>query len=213
MRDDICLSIGNVGFDCVLKSLEGASLAEIRFDLMDLSNLQYQQIFGHHKNLIATHRLKAEEYDTMTEILSLAIDWGCNAIDIDRDTPEHLRIPLINKAKQNKRTVIISYHNFVETPEISKLETHVKEMVLMGADIVKIACMANSVADCSRILGLYENHQNIIAFCMGAIGQSTRIVAPLLGAPFTYASIEGFSTAPGQIEYGKMEVLLDTFKK
>ncbi len=213
MRNDICLSIGNIGFEIVMEQLEQTLLAEIRFDLLDFTYFQYQQIFHHHKNLIATYRPKTDEYGTMAEILSLAIDWGCNAIDIDMQTPEAVRIPLISKAKQNNRTVIISYHNFVETPEISRLENHVKEMKRMGADIVKIACMANSTQDCARILGLYENHNNMVAFCMGELGKITRLATPLLGAPFTYASIEGFSTAAGQIEYGKMEVLLDTFKK
>jgi 3-dehydroquinate dehydratase len=47
-----------------------------------------------------------------------------------------------------------------------------------------------------------------VAFAMGEIGKSTRIQSVKLGAPFTYASINGKETAPGQISYADMEMLL-----
>jgi 3-dehydroquinate dehydratase-1 len=44
---------------------------------------------------------------------------------------------------------------------------------------------------------------------MGEKGRVTRILAPLLGSPFTYASYEaGKETAPGQIEDKRLEEMI-----
>lgn len=80
----------------------------------------------------------------------------------------------------------------------------------MGADLVKIATMANCKEDSSRMLSLYSKHKDIIAFCMGEAGMITRITAPFLGAEFTFASLDDASvTAPGQLSLDKMEKIYD----
>jgi 3-dehydroquinate dehydratase len=48
---------------------------------------------------------------------------------------------------------------------------------------------------------------------MGKEAQITRIAAPLLGAPFTYAALEsGRETAPGQLDKDTLAALLKLLK-
>jgi 3-dehydroquinate dehydratase-1 len=115
--------------------------------------------------------------------------------------------------------VILSYHNFKTTPPGDKLERIIDQCFLEGADIAKVACQVHFLSDCVRLLSLYgyqpldgktsgENDnrdtgdsRGIIAIGIGEKGKITRVAAPLLGAPFTYASIvTGLETAPGQVD-------------
>jgi len=98
--------------------------------------------------------------------------------------------------------VILSYHNYEETPELEELETIIKNCFAQGCDVVKIVTLVRVNRDNSKILSLYRHPGRLIAFGMGDLGKITRIVAPFLGAEFTYAAMdEGDSTAPGQIRY------------
>ncbi len=50
--------------------------------------------------------------------------------------------------------VIISYHNYSETPSDEALEALVEDMFDEGADIAKIATTAKCVEDSARMLAL-----------------------------------------------------------
>jgi 3-dehydroquinate dehydratase-1 len=195
-------------FEEIAENLERVALAEIRMDLLDLTQDQLKTVFSLHKNLIATCRSMNGKHDVMFELLSNALDWGCAMIDVDIEVPEIWRNKLISKAKEKGRVVILSYHNFIETPDKDELNSIISALKNGGSDITKIACMANSAQDCARILGLYENHNNMVAFCMGELGKITRLAAPLLGAPFTYASVRNYETAPGQFDYAETQQIL-----
>ena len=82
------------------------------------------------------------------------------------------------------------------------------------ADIAKIACKAHSPEDAARLLALYSFGRPLISIGMGDAGKITRIAAPLLGAPFTYASAEDAKkTAPGQIEAEKIDTIIKMIKE
>jgi 3-dehydroquinate dehydratase type I len=86
--------------------------------------------------------------------------------------------------------LIISFHDYDGTPSVTtNSEGIIRKARLMGADIVKIATLANSPTDSAVVLKpLYSNNNDLIAFCMGKEGIITRIAAPLLGAEFTFAA-------------------------
>jgi len=207
MNPKICLSIGNLSFSEILMQIQTVALAEIRMDLLQLTDDELATIFNQHKNLIATYRTLTD-FDGMVAVLTKAIRSGCAYIDIDIETPEDYRKKLIEIAKKHGCKVILSYHNFTETPDSEKLNQIAQNLFVNKADIAKIACMANSENDCERVLKLYTNHKNLVAFAMGEIGKSTRIQSVKLGAPFTYASVKGKETASGQISYADMERIL-----
>ena len=208
MHPKICLSIGNVTYDEALKHLNDVSLAEIRMDLLDFSNEQFSSIFSQNKCTIATYR-SDNHFDVLFSKYRQAIELGCTCVDIDINVPEVYRDKIADLAHSMNRKVILSYHNYEKTPLKKQLTQTIEKMFSSGADIAKLACMAKSLDDCARILGFYENHTKLVAFCMGEIGKITRLSAPLLGAPFIYASIKGKEVAPGQICYSEVEGFLE----
>ncbi|MEW5845285.1 MAG: type I 3-dehydroquinate dehydratase [Bacteroidota bacterium] len=212
IRPDICVSIGNISFDEIASLLPTLRLAELRIDLLNLSKDELRQIMAMHKNLIATYRPKSNEFELMHNLLNEAIEWGAAWVDIDIETPNEIIKEISAKAKSVNCKVIISYHNYHATPSISALSDIVARSQAHHIALTKIASMANNPNDCARMLSLYDNHSNILAFCMGQIGTITRVAAPFLGAPFTYASLQEKQTAPGQLDYISLNNLLNTIK-
>jgi 3-dehydroquinate dehydratase/shikimate dehydrogenase len=53
--------------------------------------------------------------------------------------------------------VILSNHNFTSCPEASALKEQAKKMYEAGADIVKIATMANDIVDAAKMLSILQN--------------------------------------------------------
>jgi 3-dehydroquinate dehydratase I len=208
MRHDICLSIGNIDYSDALEHLKKVALAEIRMDLLNFSNNQFASIFKSHSNLIATYRSKGKDLSSMENMLSVAIENGCKYIDIDISTPKELIDTFGKKIREHNGKLILSYHNFNETPRLEQLDRIIEITQQYNADITKIACFANTDDDCERILSLYKDRSNLVAFCMGNLGRITRIKSLSLGALFTYASIAGKETAPGQLSYETLELLL-----
>ena len=55
--------------------------------------------------------------------------------------------------------VILSSHNFEETPTDAALENTLQQMWACGADIAKIATTATDIVDCARVLTLLKTSQ------------------------------------------------------
>ena len=119
-------------------------------------------------------------------------------IDLEWDTPPDL-IGSLKRRKGERTGLIISYHNFTETPP--DLEIIAKEVISRGGDISKIVTQANCLADNVRILRLMGKRQGkMIAFCMGPFGTPSRILTLRAGGTMTFGALGlGKETAPGQI--------------
>ncbi|HVA83026.1 MAG TPA: type I 3-dehydroquinate dehydratase [Candidatus Aquilonibacter sp.] len=104
---------------------------------------------------------------------------------------------------------IISWHDFKETPPLSKMINRFVEMRDYG-DIIKLVPTPKNAREAKRILEIYNHVEggNLIAFGMGRHGRGTRIecVSRERGAPFTYASL-GKAIAPGQFSLMEMKQL------
>ena len=124
--------------------------------------------------------------------------------DIEYFTDEKLRQEVINASNKT----IISYHNFEKTPSFGYLDELVKESFKVG-DIPKIALKPNTLEDTYTVLKLLMENKGIIAISMDTLGSYTRIIAPVMGAPVTYASITEES-APGQFD---VKTTVDMIKK
>ncbi|KAF8061413.1 bifunctional 3-dehydroquinate dehydratase/shikimate dehydrogenase [Scenedesmus sp. PABB004] len=96
--------------------------------------------------------------------------------------------------------VILSSHNFKETPSLGWLHAQADAMRAAGADIVKIATMANDIADAAAVLSLLQvNKGPTIALAMGERGQITRLLAAKYGGVLTFAALsDARASAPGQ---------------
>lgn len=98
---------------------------------------------------------------------------------------------------------MISYHNVKATPPLDALRQIVNRQLAAGADICKVVTTARTFADNMTVLDLiaaFSPKNKIVAFAMGTKGQFSRILCPLAGGYFTYASSErGKESADGQI--------------
>jgi 3-dehydroquinate dehydratase-1 len=202
----ICVAISDTDFEKCLSMLKKTDMAEIRLDLTQFSEEQIRHLFSLQKKLIATYRpLEGKEEERM-EQLKTAIEAGADYVDIEFESADDYRNEIIAFAHKHNCDVIISYHNYDCTPGLDHLRKIVAESFQKDADVIKIATMVRTNNDNASILSLYNIPGRVIAFGMGNLGKITRIVAPFLGAEFTYAAMdEGAETAPGQIKYSIMK--------
>lgn len=209
----ICVSLAKLHFKECLEALNMAAYAEVRIDQLSLTSDEFSRLFAEKGKTIATCRPENLSLSEQREKLQKAIDSGAAFVDIEYEAPESYRNELVDYAHKHKTKVIISYHNFEETPSISELENIITQMLAMGAEIIKIATMSHGTKDNALIMSLYGDHSGLIAFCMGDEGKITRVAAPLLGAPFTYAAFSPeLATAPGQLTVNELNEIYKVMK-
>lgn len=206
----ICVSIGEKSVEACISALEGVEFAEVRLDMVEgigaggVKGIFSQGSMG--KRLIATLR---GEHPKKKELLTAAIEAGAAYVDLDVGEEEGLRKAVIAKAREGGCKVIISFHDFEGTPGKKELEEVVEKCSGLGADVVKVACMVRSGKEAARLLGLLGERERLVVIGMGGKGRIVRVLAPLLGAEFTFASLrEGAETAPGQMGKDEMEGLI-----
>lgn len=205
----ICVAISDKNMDNCLATLKNVEMAEIRLDLTCFKTEEIKEIFSKHNKLIATHRPDKHSDEERIKNLKTAIKAGAKYLDLEYESTENYRNELIKFAHSNNCDVIISYHNYKFTPDSEVLKIILKNCFDFGADIAKIVATAITNIDNSKILSLYNYPGRIIAFCMGNMGRITRIIAPFMGAEFTYAAMdEGKATAAGQIKYSDLKNII-----
>lgn len=209
----ICVSLGRLDPGSCRKLLRTIPFAEIRLDLVDWTAEDIRDIFSLPNRLIATCRPCRLSDGKRRQVLGAALEAGAVYVDVECDAPLSYRRSLMAHAKRNGRGVILSYHNHRLTPPVPVLERIARRSLKNGADIVKIACRVRSTEEALRIASLYRGSDGragkILAFGLGERAVWTRIAAPVLGAPFTFARPDGLEgTAEGQIAYGEMKTML-----
>lgn len=126
-------------------------------------------------------------------------------------------VDFINKVKsliiENNTKLILSYHNFNETPDEEFMLDMIKKGEDLGADIVKIAVMPKNYGDVLKLLNVTYRSRDVInipliSVSMGDIGMVTRMVGGLFGSDMTYA-VGKKPSAPGQIPIGDINAVLD----
>jgi 3-dehydroquinate dehydratase / shikimate dehydrogenase len=130
-------------------------------------------------------------------ILSLAVQHGAQAVDVEIETAE---MALVKIAELRELThVIVSYHNFENTPQT---ETIMRRMTKVPADAYKVVTTARKPSDTGRVLaaGKAGGRTPMIVLAMGELGFPSRVLSPAFGGMFTYAApITTEGTAAGQV--------------
>lgn len=208
--EKICCVIDNL--KVVGKAKQRCKLVEARLDLLGTTTglKVVEELSSSGLNVIATLRDWREggKYrgppKEKLDVLERAVELGAWLVDVE------YRFELLDEALERlKGKVILSYHNFNYTPEPEILYAMAGDMLRNGATLVKIATMARRVEDNFRLLGLNARWPGkIIAFAMGSLGRLSRILAPVYGAPYTYAALDK-PVAPGQ---PTIDEILDTWR-
>ncbi len=213
----ICVSLAGMSYARLRRTVRRLTMAEIRLDQLALSREEITAIFSQPLPLIATCRPGRHSGLQRLEWLTTAIAGGAAFIDVEMDADGAYRHALLKTAAAHHCRVIISYHNESETPPANQLQRIVGRCFSQGAAIAKVACRVKGREDVLRLLALYGwapgGEGSLIALGMGAQGKLTRIIAPFLGAPFTYAALSpGKETAAGQMSVARMATMISELK-
>jgi 3-dehydroquinate dehydratase-1 len=205
----ICVSLAKMDYSQLRRILPRLAMAEIRLDEMALSHAEIARIFSLPLPLVATCRPGRYAEPKRQGMLAAAVASGAAYLDIEMDAGRAYRDSLQRLAGDHHCRIILSYHNHNGTPAKRRLDMIVDSCYAQGAEIVKVACRVRRRQDALRIIALYGHASaregSMIALGMGAEGKWTRVAAPFLGAPFTYAALlPGKATAAGQIPASRM---------
>ncbi|XP_038992038.1 bifunctional 3-dehydroquinate dehydratase/shikimate dehydrogenase, chloroplastic-like [Hibiscus syriacus] len=133
------------------------------------------------------------------DVLQLAMELGADYIDVELKVA-HEFIKSINGKKPEKFKIIVSSHNYENTPSVEELGNLVAKIQSTGADIVKIATTAVDITDVARVFQItVHSHVPIIGLVMGERGLISRILCAKFGGYLTFGTLEpGVISAPGQ---------------
>ena len=208
MKPKICAAITNKDLKAITEVEPLVDLFELRIDLVGegwpdlVSKLK--------KPWIACARSQAEggswPGDDAEKVVALitAVELGADMVDIELSiTNLAAVIPLIKR----RAKCLLSLHELEKTPPLEQLGEIVKKQLAAGADICKVITTAQSPADNLTTLSLIAEFPGVklVSFAMGPLGLASRVLCPLVGGYFTYASLaEGKESAPGQITVGQL---------
>ncbi|NLM52222.1 MAG: type I 3-dehydroquinate dehydratase [Firmicutes bacterium] len=135
-------------------------------------------------------------------------------VDLEWQTKVQVREQLLQVARENKVSVILSYHDFQQTPANESIINILKAQQEAGADLAKIAVMPQQRYDVLRFMEtvLYFNTHYaeipVVAISMSPLGMISRMAGSLFGSAITFA-VYGKESAPGQIPIEKLRPLLN----
>jgi len=191
----------------------GADLIELRLDyLNDLGGVR-KIVKSTLLPVIATNRqheqggYRPQKEDQRIHALLEVADLGFQYVDVELSTANLGSV--MRKLKGIGVNSIVSFHDFKQTPNMTDLEKIVRSQMEKGADICKLVTTANELDDsisCLLLTSKMSKTTKIVCFAMGKKGILSRILCPLFGASFTYASVErGLETASGQLSISDLK--------
>lgn len=209
----ICVSVGNTSVQNCLRRLEGLDLAEIRLDTMDVDPASVRKIFSMPLQLIATCRPGRYTDTQRLELLASAIGAGAVYVDVETEANPRFREGIAVLASHHGTQLIVSYHNYRETPGQRFLQKMVKDAFQSGAHLVKVACMVNRPVEnllLLNLLGMKAHKGRLIVVGMGEEGRISRVASVFLGSPFTYAHHgDDAPYAPGQMSAACLKKIME----
>jgi len=154
--------------------------------------------------LVATARLPGHggrwaggEVERQRLLLSAA-EAGFEYVDAEADSA--CLGELVAAAHDRGASVVVSRHFADGTPKLSEALAVHGEAKAAGADVVKVVGTAMSPADNLPCLEYLGREPGNVGFAMGALGVPSRVLSPLMGGAWTYASSAGGrGVAPGQM--------------
>jgi len=197
-----------------VRGLSSPDLIEIRFDYCVEPIDSNQVRDATDAPLIATNRptyqggLSKEAEKKRLRKLYEACEAGFEYADVE------LAAPNIGDAIEHMHDLgskcILSHHDFEATPTLEELNHLNEQAEVMGADIVKLVGTANGYGDNLVYLAYLSGKPGNVSFGMGLHGVPSRVLSPLMGGAFTYAStVEGEESASGQLTLQKMRELYE----
>ncbi len=209
----ICVSIGRETIDDALAIADSVSsqadVLEIRLDYLALpavssfvNTLTIPLLFTN-RPVWEGGEFSGDEEERLGPLLE-AVAQNCGYVDLELLSPDDSHQKMRTALQQSRTKLILSWHNFQDTPTREELVGRMAMMQDKGADIGKIITTAHSHQDVLKVLQLQEVAEQLgfplIAFCMGRPGVVSRVATCDLGGYMTYCAVSGKdATAPGQL--------------
>jgi 3-dehydroquinate dehydratase I len=220
----ICLPL--VGAKKAVLQKEVKELIVLQPDLLEWRIDAYEQVENVQESLLALKELRAAigeipliftcridleggfkkiAQDKRLELFNAVIGSGMvDIVDIELCNGKEFIEAVQERAQAMDVKLILSYHNFRETPDEAFICAKLAEAQAAGADIAKIAVMPKNYGDVLVLLSATNKARNesvqgpIITMSMGPEGAISRLAGGLFGSDITFA-IGRQASAPGQI--------------
>ena len=149
------------------------------------------------------------------ELNKRMIATGCiDLVDIELFMGDMVCRELVEYAHAHHVAVVISNHEFEQTPDVDVMVRRLQSMRYLGADVPKIAVMPKNNRDVLKLLQATDTFNQwfgdcpIITMSMGKMGVISRLCGETFGSALTFATV-GKASAPGQISVDEVETILD----
>ncbi|WP_039909408.1 type I 3-dehydroquinate dehydratase [Acinetobacter beijerinckii] len=213
----------------VIAANQDADLAEFRIDLLDFAADSKQVIaLGHElKNILATKPMIAT-IRTHNEGGKLTIsdaDYGktyqaylkqpfMDMLDVEMFRDQQVVKNTVKLAHDKKVLIVMSNHDFQQTPSEDEIVKRLLKQDELGADILKIAVMPQSKQDVFTLMNAtlkvsQQSKKPLLTMSMGKLGTISRIATANMGGSFSFGMI-GEASAPGQIDVTQLKQFLKT---
>jgi len=202
-RPRICAVIVDNDLEAVNEITPLVDLFEVRIDLIgdgwqELAKQLNKPWIACNRRADEGGRWEKGEERRIEELLK-AMGLGADIIDIELRTSNLEEvIPMIGK----RAKCLLSCHDLEKTPSLNRMREMIQRQLRAGADICKMVTTAQSLDDNLTVLQLINEfpETRIVSFAMGPLGFVSRVLCPLVGGDFTYASTKiGKESASGQI--------------
>jgi 3-dehydroquinate dehydratase-1 len=205
-----------------------ADLIEWRADFSrDIGAAEFVESLGRLRSvldkepIIFTLRIKAEggaqeiPQDTRRECITAVLSSGlADIVDIELCNESSFREPVLRISHEHNVRVILSAHDFQNTPANDDMLEKISTMNRLGADVAKIAVMPRTATDVLRLMQVTLEARKCfprLALCtmsMGSIGAISRVAGFLFGSDMSFA-VGQTASAPGQIPIADARAMVD----
>lgn len=138
---------------------------------------------------------------------------GVDLVDIEMCNDPDFVAAVRQTAADSGARLILSYHNFEETPEEAFILDKLAQAQEMGADVAKVAVMPRDYGDVLALLNATWKARSgkvripLVTLAMGPEGGITRLAGGLFGSDITFAAGKTIS-APGQLPIGDLRQVM-----
>lgn len=166
--------------------------------------------------LIVTNRTNVEggnreyqEREYQESYIALINANVADAIDVEFSREDDVYNELLQICTDANIVLILSHHDFDETPDKNELIFLFAQMAKKKPSIVKVALTPHSREDVMTLMDATlaadnQIDQPIISMSMGLLGKISRIAGATFGSVATFASV-GDASAPGQMSVGTLK--------
>lgn len=225
-------TITQLCLDELIKYKDYIDIVELRIDQWEnfvIKNVDtvIQQLRGLNLDfkILVTYRTSNQggkgnvEETTYIDILKLLIEYAqFELIDIEWsgaiNTDQYAQ--LITDAQEKNLNVVLSHHNFEETPSLEEIKFIYYKMQKLAPQYLKLAVMPNNKEDVLHLLEAMSvtsdnTPYKVIGISMSHLGLVSRVAQGVFGGSISYGCL-GEPQAPGQIHVKALKQQLEFYQ-